>query len=165
VHPAIKKALCEAAGNDRKWLGKVRPYWGHYYHFHIRIKCPPGYSGCKPQTPPTGADGCGKEVEKWLARVIPAKTPPPPPAKPKPPKPPLMLSDLPKACTAVLRAKPDPVSIPKAALLTSAEVRKILADKTAKATAAATEKVVPATGQVTGAAMRSATPSAKSRAN
>jgi penicillin-insensitive murein endopeptidase len=165
VHPAIKKALCEAAGKDRGWLGKVRPYWGHYYHFHIRIKCPPNYSGCKPQAPPTGDDGCGKEVERWLARVIPAKTPPPLPAKPKPPKPPLMLSDLPNACAAVLQAKPNPVSIPRTALLTTAEVRKILADETAKATAAAAEKAAPATGQVTGAAMRSATPSGKSRTN
>ena len=77
VHPAIKKALCQVAGTDRKWLGKVRPFYGHYYHFHMRIKCPPGFAGCKPQTPPTGADGCGKEVDQWLARVVPAKTPAP----------------------------------------------------------------------------------------
>ena len=25
VHPAIKKVLCEQAGNDRRWLAKVRP--------------------------------------------------------------------------------------------------------------------------------------------
>ena len=42
VHPAIKKALCQAAGKDRAWLYKVRPIWGHYYHFHIRIGCPNG---------------------------------------------------------------------------------------------------------------------------
>ena len=42
VHPAIKKALCQQAGKDRAWLGKVRPWWGHFYHFHIRLKCPPG---------------------------------------------------------------------------------------------------------------------------
>ena len=28
VHPAIKKALCETAGDDRRWLSKVRPIWG-----------------------------------------------------------------------------------------------------------------------------------------
>ena len=28
VHPAIKKVLCEQAGKDRTWLGKVRPWWG-----------------------------------------------------------------------------------------------------------------------------------------
>ena len=108
VHPAIKKALCQVAGTDRKWLGKVRPFYGHSYHLHMRIKCPPGFAGCKPQTPPTGADGCGKEVNQWLARVVPAKTPafaPPPPVSTssKPPvstssKPPIMLSELPKDC-------------------------------------------------------------------
>jgi penicillin-insensitive murein endopeptidase len=25
---------------DRDWLSKVRPIWGHNYHFHIRIACP-----------------------------------------------------------------------------------------------------------------------------
>ncbi len=44
VHPAIKKALCEASASDpdKAWLKKVRPYWGHYYHFHVRIGCPGG---------------------------------------------------------------------------------------------------------------------------
>ena len=74
VHPAIKKALCEAAGPDRGWLGKVRPIDGHYYHFHIRIGCPPGSTTCKPQKAPTGEDGCGKEVQEWLARLAPSKT-------------------------------------------------------------------------------------------
>lgn len=67
VHPAIKKALCEAAGKDRAWLGKVRPIWGHYYHFHIRIGCPNG--GCETQPPVKGDDGCGKEVTDWLKTV------------------------------------------------------------------------------------------------
>src|SRR5262249_20506097 len=38
VHPAIKKVLCQQAGKDRAWLGKVGPWWGHYYHFAIRVK-------------------------------------------------------------------------------------------------------------------------------
>jgi penicillin-insensitive murein endopeptidase len=37
VNAAIKKALCREAGNDRGWLHKVRPYYGHDYHFHVRI--------------------------------------------------------------------------------------------------------------------------------
>ena len=73
VHPAIKKALCQAAGTDRKWLGKVRPIGGHYYHFHIRIACPPGSGLCQPQKLPTGEDGCGKEVDEWLARLAPSR--------------------------------------------------------------------------------------------
>ena len=42
VNAAIKKALCREAKGDRYWLHKVRPMYGHDYHFHIRIKCPPG---------------------------------------------------------------------------------------------------------------------------
>ena len=130
VHPAIKKALCKAAGTDRHWLGKVRPYYGHYYHFHVRIKCPPGFGGCKAQTPPTGDDGCGKEVDQWLAKVIPAK-PSPPVAKPpsvsvRPPAPPVMLADLPPECRSLLAAEPDPVPVPKEALMTKVAVRQAL---------------------------------------
>ena len=35
VNAAIKKALCREAGDDRAWLEKVRPWWGHDYHFHV----------------------------------------------------------------------------------------------------------------------------------
>ena len=110
VHPAIKKALCEAADEDKAWLGKVRPYWGHYYHFHIRMKCPPDSFNCKPQRPPTGDDGCGKELAYWLNMVKPK---PPPKVKPKPkpqvaqkPKPPMTIEALPDDCKSVLAANP-----------------------------------------------------------
>jgi len=42
VNAAIKKALCREAKGDRSWLSKVRPWHGHDYHFHIRMRCPPG---------------------------------------------------------------------------------------------------------------------------
>ena len=35
VNAAIKKALCETA-RGQPWMNKVRAYWGHNYHFHIR---------------------------------------------------------------------------------------------------------------------------------
>ena len=57
VHPAIKKALCQMApqvGKDTSWLGKVRPWWNHHYHFHIRLTCPPGSEGCENQKPALG---------------------------------------------------------------------------------------------------------------
>src|SRR6202043_2128896 len=47
VNAAIKKALCREAGSDRGWLSKVRPWWGHNYHFHIRMRCPDGDKECK----------------------------------------------------------------------------------------------------------------------
>ena len=51
VHPAIKKTLCEEPSKDRGWLGKVRPWWNHHYHFHVRLSCPPGTDGCDNQKP------------------------------------------------------------------------------------------------------------------
>ena len=53
VNAAIKKALCREAKGDRSWLSKVRPMYGHDYHFHIRIKCPPGSGECESQPEPT----------------------------------------------------------------------------------------------------------------
>ena len=52
VHPPIKKALCGWAKGNRSWLGKVRPYYGHTYHFHIRMNCPAGSTDCKNQPAP-----------------------------------------------------------------------------------------------------------------
>jgi penicillin-insensitive murein DD-endopeptidase len=109
VHPAIKKVLCQQAGKDRAWLGKVRPWWGHYYHFHIRLKCPPGMTDCEDQKPPNGDDGCGTELANWFtmlrkAEIATAGRPAAPGAKPAPKKPPLVLGDLPKECMTVLNS-------------------------------------------------------------
>ncbi len=99
VHPGIKQALCQqAGGGQRAWLGKVRPYWGHHYHMHVRIGCPKGSTDCEPQAPTTGDDGCGKELDDWF-KVL--KRPPSPPG---PPKPPLTLEQLPAVCKVVLNA-------------------------------------------------------------
>lgn len=106
VHPAIKKALCEAAGTDRGWLAKVRPYWGHYYHMHIRIGCPSGSTNCKAQPPPPGDDGCGAELTDWIKKITPKKvvekTPPPKADKPVQRKHEITLADLPAECRTVL---------------------------------------------------------------
>ena len=50
VNAAIKKALCETHRGE-PWMNRVRAYWGHNYHFHIRIKCPAGETTCEPQEP------------------------------------------------------------------------------------------------------------------
>lgn len=97
VHPAIKKALCEAAGSERAWLEKIRPWWGHHYHFHVRLNCPPDSAGCAAQPPSPSGDGCKQELDDWFKLL----TAPP---KPKPPKPkrPLTLADLPGDCGKLL---------------------------------------------------------------
>ncbi len=107
VHPTIKKALCEFAGKDRKWLRKIRPWYGHHYHFHVRLKCQSPKGKCKNQPPPPPGDGCGKKLDWWLSDAPYARKKPP---KKKPkvkykPKPPITLADLPAACTTVLNAR------------------------------------------------------------
>jgi len=104
VHPAIKRELCRTAGGDRNWLRKVRPYWGHHYHFHVRIKCPRGSPDCHGQDPVPSGDGCGDELQQWLARTAKPVEPPPAPAKPEKPKPPVTLAALPDSCQQVLLA-------------------------------------------------------------
>ncbi|MGI9521762.1 MAG: penicillin-insensitive murein endopeptidase [Hyphomicrobiaceae bacterium] len=108
VHPAIKKELCDSAGADRGWLQKVRPVRGHNYHFHIRLRCPPGSPGCKSQREPKADDGCGTELDQWYKKLRARLKPKPKtrsiPRKPRKKRPPLTLADLPRACRAVLNA-------------------------------------------------------------
>jgi penicillin-insensitive murein endopeptidase len=101
VNAAIKKAMCREAGTDRHWLHKVRPWWGHDYHFHVRINCPAGSSECKPQPPTAQSDGCGHELDFWFKDSV---IHPKPPLIPPKPKPPMTLAGLPAACKQVLNA-------------------------------------------------------------
>ena len=97
VNAAIKKALCETAKGE-PWMNKVRPYWGHNYHFHIRIACPADQPDCRPQDPVPPGDGCDKTLAWWFTdeALHPA------PGKPKPP---LSLAELPPECRSVLLEK------------------------------------------------------------
>ena len=106
VNAAIKKALCREAGGDGDWLNKVRPYWGHDYHFHVRLACPSDSPDCKPQDPVPPEEGCGKDLDWWFrdAVIHPKPEPPPDPTKPVKPRPQVTMKDLPPACRAVLAA-------------------------------------------------------------
>jgi penicillin-insensitive murein endopeptidase len=98
VNPAIKATLCGSVGGDRGWLRKIRPWWGHDHHFHVRLTCTPGDRDCREQDPVPKGDGCGADLAWWLG---------PEPWKPSPPepeRPPLKLADLPAACADVLAA-------------------------------------------------------------
>ncbi len=66
VNPAIKRALCREAGADRDWLRRIRPWWGHDDHFHLRLSCPPGEPECRDQPAPPAGDGCGAELDWWF---------------------------------------------------------------------------------------------------
>jgi len=94
VNPAIKRTLCHEAGSDRAWLTKIRPWWGHNDHIHIRLFCPAGQAECRNQAPPPPGDGCGKELNWWFTAE--ARHPPRAPTKP------LLLADLPPACVRLV---------------------------------------------------------------
>jgi penicillin-insensitive murein endopeptidase len=102
VNAAIKKALCREAKGDRSWLSKVRPMWGHDYHFHIRIKCPPGSGECESQPQPAASEGCSAgDLAFWFKDSV---IHPKPPKVPPKPKPPMTMAQLPAACRQVLAA-------------------------------------------------------------
>ncbi|MDZ5697329.1 penicillin-insensitive murein endopeptidase [Chelativorans sp. M5D2P16] len=106
VHPGIKKKLCDTVTGDRSWLQKIRPFWGHHYHFHVRIGCPKGSTGCKSQRPTTPGEGCGKSLAWWFTEEPwkPAEGPQKPKARDI-----MTMTALPAACRSVLDA-PAPAS-------------------------------------------------------
>jgi penicillin-insensitive murein endopeptidase len=105
VNPAIKKKLCETWTGDRSLLGKVRPIYGHDEHFHIRLSCPPGSTTCQKQAESPASDDCNSKAFAWWFTKEPWAPPPKPDPNKKPVKPrQIMLSDLPKACAAILGA-------------------------------------------------------------
>ena len=101
VNAAIKRRMCESAGeDDSAWLRKVRPWWGHDSHFHVRLHCP-NAGACVEQDPPPEGDGCDTELDWWFTDE--ALYPPPRAPEDEPPE--LMLADLPAACQAVLEGE------------------------------------------------------------
>jgi penicillin-insensitive murein DD-endopeptidase len=67
VNWVIKGELCRRAEGDRGWLHKIRPWYGHDRHFHVRLSCPPGSPECRDQAAIPDGDGCGQET--WFSRA------------------------------------------------------------------------------------------------
>lgn len=103
VHPAIKKKLCDTADEkERDWLSKIRPWWGHHYHFHVRLACPKDAKLCAGQPAVGSDDGCGKELTRWLGKIKPPKKPVAPPSKtPVVTKRSITFAQLPEQCADV----------------------------------------------------------------
>jgi penicillin-insensitive murein DD-endopeptidase len=97
VNPAIKRALCREVGGDRPWLERIRPWWGHNYHFHIRLACPRNETECHDQKPPPPGDGCGADLDWWFTQETKYLTPREPAIGPR-------LSEMPAGCAALARA-------------------------------------------------------------
>lgn len=68
VNPAIKRGLCQQVKGDRGWLRKVRPWFGHDAHFHVRLRCPSSDPTCTPQSAVPKGDGCGAELAWWFSK-------------------------------------------------------------------------------------------------
>lgn len=101
VNAAIKQELCQAepAGEGRAWLHKIRPWYGHDAHFHVRLNCPIESPDCVSQAPIPPGDGCDETLAWWFSDE--ARNPKPS-ATPKKRRT-ITLADLPVACAGVLR--------------------------------------------------------------
>ena len=96
VNPPIKKAMCDQfSASDPAWLRKLRPWFGHSAHFHVRLHCPVGSKDCESQKPFPAGNGCGAELASWLNK--PAMVSSKPVANPMP--------DLPARCDLLLSNK------------------------------------------------------------
>jgi penicillin-insensitive murein endopeptidase len=106
IFAGAKAQMCKDARGDRRWLRKIRPWWGHHYHFHVRLSCPRGSTNCENQTYYPPGDGCA-EAQEWVRNIL--NPPPPKPrdpnAKPRKPRGPLTLADLPQSCRQVLASR------------------------------------------------------------
>jgi penicillin-insensitive murein endopeptidase len=84
VNASIKQELCKnKSAGSTEWLRKIRPWWKHDDHFHVRLKCPPHNPHCDSQAPLPAGDGCDASLAWWFSAE--AKAPsnnvplPPPP--------------------------------------------------------------------------------------
>jgi len=116
VTAPAKIYMCKNARGDKRWLQKIRPFWGHHYHFHVRLKCPKGSSGCKTQKPTVsslskGGTGCDSTLDWWVTDALkpakPAKKTTKPKKVVKKKKHPrqFVMADLPNQCSKVLRSR------------------------------------------------------------
>jgi len=85
VNPHVKLDLCRHVQGPRAWLQKIRPWYGHNEHFHLRITCPSGSPLCEQQDPLPAGDGCDDEaLDWWLLQPLPPSAPQPVPEKSMP---------------------------------------------------------------------------------
>ena len=76
VGPAIKVKMCEMTTdpNMHKYLHKIRPWFGHTEHFHVRLQCPIHAPDCEKQQAIPEMHTIEEEKEEALSWFL----PPPP---------------------------------------------------------------------------------------
>ncbi len=101
VAPQVKVQMCRDARGDKSWLRKIRPWWGHHYHFHVRLKCPSDEDRCQNQAQIPAGTGC-KDAQNWVNDMVNPPKPAKKPATPKKKRRALTMADLPGQCRQVL---------------------------------------------------------------
>jgi penicillin-insensitive murein endopeptidase len=99
VNPAIKRHLCRTVSGDRGWLHRIRPWWGHAAHFHVRLACPAGSAQCEAGPAIPEGDGCGADLDWWFTREAAAPAAPSAPSVKIPSR---YSPQAPAACKAIL---------------------------------------------------------------
>lgn len=69
INPKFKKKLCMDFGPLKltpQEQHKIRAWWGHDDHIHIRLKCPSDSPHCISQKPIAEGSGCGADLAWWF---------------------------------------------------------------------------------------------------
>ena len=69
INKTFKRYFCEnkerlKLSDDH--LKKIRPWYGHDDHIHVRVKCPKNSKSCVAQAPIDESATCGKDLEWWF---------------------------------------------------------------------------------------------------
>ncbi len=65
VNAVVKRYFCEKYPQFES-LNKLRPWYFHNAHFHVRMKCPSDMPQCRNQAPVPSTNGCN-ELDWWLS--------------------------------------------------------------------------------------------------
>ena len=105
VNGAIKQQLCKERTESDTWLNKVRPWWGHSAHMHVRLACPEEDIDCKPQQAIKAGDGC-EDIDWWKQQFYIAKSAPKKPLDKNKKRQPKPLKKKPLQCEPLTLAAP-----------------------------------------------------------
>ena len=75
VTAVAKINMCENENENKSWLRKIRPWYGHDTHFHVRLKCPENSTDCIKQIPTVNelSDnryGCDETLNWWVTEFL-----------------------------------------------------------------------------------------------
>jgi penicillin-insensitive murein endopeptidase len=66
VNPVIKRELC-ISESGAAWLHKLRPWWGHDDHWHVRLRCSAQDPACVATDAIPPGSGCDSTLDWWFS--------------------------------------------------------------------------------------------------